>query len=551
MPIAQPHSRRLQFAYPPRGALLAATVLIYLLLGAVGHDPWKGDDATHIGVIKSMLETGDWLVPQLAGEVFTGYPPLYFWIGKLTALALDWVLPTHDAARMASVVCGGVLFAALGACANVLLGVREGDGIGATAVIIGLGTLGFLVPFHEAQPMLAVLAALALACYGLARVIESPWQGALLFGGGLGLTHLAGGFNNLLYVAPLAILLPLASPAWRERNIALALLGGLLLGAAISATHTMILLALDPGAHAIWLQHELDDLAPKPEVGERLAKLASTIPWFAWPALPLAGWSLWAERRNLQSPAVMLPLLAFLVVLANIVVTGGTRDALLLPLVPPLVLLAATRVTGMRRGLANAFDWFGMMSMTFFMFLVWVGYVAMATGWPPRLARQVVRLEPGFELQFSPLALTLGLLLSAGWLALILAGARASARGVVHWAAGTMGFWALAMILWMPWIDYGRSYRRVSESLAAAIGTQPAGCIAARNLGDAQRASFYYFSGIVTQREIRPNALPCRLLLAQQTGRGVEVPPGDTWRKVWEDRRRGDRNEMYRLYIRD
>lgn len=550
MPIAQSYPRRLQFTYPPRGILLVAAVLAYLLFGAIGHDPWKGDDAIHIGVVKSMLATGDWLVPQLAGEVFTDYPPLFFWVGKLTSLAFGWLLPLHDAVRLSSVLFGAALFAGLGASTHALLGVREGDDIGAIAVLIGLGSLGFLVPFHEAQPMLAVIASLSLATCGLAKVIEVPWHGAMLFGAGLGLTHLAGGFNNVLYAAPLALLLPLVSPAWRDRTIVLALLSGLFLGAVVAAIHSLVLMMQDPGAFALWLQHELDDLTPKPDVGIRLSKLASTIPWFAWPALPLAGWSLWAERRNLQSPAVMLPLMSLAVVLLNVVVTGGTRDALLLPLVPPLVLLAACRATGMRRGLANAFDWFGMMSMTFFMFLVWIGYLAMATGWPPRLARQVVRLEPGFVLQFSYAPLIFALVLTASWLILILAGTRSPSRGAVHWAAGTIAFWALAMILWMQWIDYGRSYRKVSDSLAASIGTQPTGCIAARNLGDTQRASFYYFNGIVTQREVQPNALPCRLLLAQQTGHGVEESPGDSWRKVWEDRRRGDRNEMYRLYVR-
>lgn len=551
MPIAQPLRSRLQFAYPPRGVLLAATVLTYLLFGSVGHDPWKGDDAVHIGVIKSMVDSGDWLVPQLAGEVFSDYPPLYFCIGKLTAMSMAWLLPFHDAARLASVVCGAALFAALGACAQSLLGARDGENIGAIAVIIGLGTLGFLVPLHEAQPMIAVLASLSLAYCGLATVVTRPWPGGLLFGVGLGLIELSGGFSNLLYGAPLALLLPLVSPAWRERNILAALCGGMLLAAAIVFAHWLLLMAQDPGAHELWLQREFEDLTPKQDVGARLAKLSETIAWFAWPALPLAGWSLWAERHKLRSPAVVLPLTAFLLVLANIVVSGGTRDALLLPLVPPLILLAACGIGAMRRGLANAFDWFGMMSMTFFMFLVWIGYVAMATGWPPRLARQVVRLEPGFELQFSTVPLVVGLALTACWLALILAGARAPSRAAVHWAAGTLVFWGLAMVLWMPWIDYGRSYRMVSGSLATALAAHPGSCIAARNLGEPQRASFYYFNGIMTQREIRPNALPCRLLLAQQTGRGVETPPGNTWRKVWEDRRRGDRNEMFRLYSRE
>ena len=41
---------------------------LYLLVGLTGHDPWRGDDAVHLGPIVSMLKGDGWLFPMLAGE---------------------------------------------------------------------------------------------------------------------------------------------------------------------------------------------------------------------------------------------------------------------------------------------------------------------------------------------------------------------------------------------------------------------------------------------------------------------------------------------------
>lgn len=550
MPIAQSVPPRLKFTYPPRGWLLAAAVLVYLLFGNLGHDPWKGDDAVHIGVAKSMLDRGDWLVPYLAGELFTDYPPLYFWAAKLTAILLGWLLPLHDAFRMASVLFAVAMFGCLAATAHALVGSTKDDANGSISVMIAIGTLGFLAPFHEAQPLLAVLAAQAMAMLGLVRALKIPWRGGMVFGAGVGLAYLSGGFSHALMVAPLALLLPALAPAWRERKTLSGLLAGLLVGLSVIGLHCVLLQLLDPGAFATWLEQEAAELQPKAGMHTLLAKVAVTLPWFAWPALPIAAWALWCERHKLRSPAVALPLAAFALALVCIAVAGNSRNAALLPLAPPLILLATGHAKTMRRGLANAFDWFGMMSMTFFMALIWIGYIAMATGWPSRLARQAVRIEPGFVLQVSVFDVALGIAITAAWLFLIFSGTRSNCRGTVHWAAGICAFWALAMTLWVQWVNYGRSYRPVSKSLAAAIDSR-AGCIAGRDLGDSQRASFYYFDGIVTQREIERNSLPCPMLLVQQNGRRAEEPPGATWRKIWEGRRRGDRNEMYRLYVQD
>jgi 4-amino-4-deoxy-L-arabinose transferase-like glycosyltransferase len=53
------------------------------VLGLVGHDPWKPDEAYTFGLVYHILEAGDWLVPTLAGEPFVEKPPLFFWTAAL------------------------------------------------------------------------------------------------------------------------------------------------------------------------------------------------------------------------------------------------------------------------------------------------------------------------------------------------------------------------------------------------------------------------------------------------------------------------------------
>lgn len=41
-----------------------------------------------------------------------------------------------------------------------------------------------------------------------------------------------------------------------------------------------------------------------------------------------------------------------------------------------------------------------MITFSFFAILAWIGWSALVFGWPERLARQAIRLEPGFVGQF-------------------------------------------------------------------------------------------------------------------------------------------------------
>lgn len=119
-------------------------------------------------------------------------------------------------------------------------------------------------------------------------------------------------------------------------------------------------------------------------------------------------------------------------------------------------------------------------------------------------------------------------------------------RGIMHWMAGLTLFWLLIATLWMPWIDYGKTYRPVSAALAKALPEKRA-CIASLNLADSLLASFDYFDGIRTLSLSSRAGMNCDLLLTH----GAPSPAG--WQKVWEGGRPGDRrnNDKLQLYRRD
>jgi 4-amino-4-deoxy-L-arabinose transferase-like glycosyltransferase len=53
-----------------KAALFLLLVAVWLLPGLIGRDPWKADEAYTYGLVLHIIETGDHVVPTLAGEPF-------------------------------------------------------------------------------------------------------------------------------------------------------------------------------------------------------------------------------------------------------------------------------------------------------------------------------------------------------------------------------------------------------------------------------------------------------------------------------------------------
>ena len=112
-------------------------------------------------------------------------------------------------------------------------------------------------------------------------------------------------------------------------------------------------------------------------------------------------------------------------------------------------------------------------------------------------------------------------------------------------AAGTTLMWVLMMTLWLPTINYAKTYRDVAQSAALAL-PRTYTCVQPIRMGDAQLASFAYF-GHIRFGSAEDN---CDILLRHDPydyGAPTSVSNYE-WRPIWEGRRPADRDEHFRMY---
>ncbi|MCX7628412.1 MAG: glycosyltransferase family 39 protein [Methylophilaceae bacterium] len=511
---------------------------IWIIIGLVGHNPWKPDELQTISVIKHFHEGGDWLAPAMAGEPFSKKPPLYYLSAAAFASLFTPLLPFHDAARLATGLWMAITLVLVGLTGRELWGA----GCGRQATLIFLGSIGLVFSAHTLNPDVAGLTGYALVFYGLALTPRKPLRAGLILGTGAGIGFLAKGPLPAEIAAITALLLPLLFCHWRRASYL-----GVLLIACVAALPWIApwlagLKQQAPEIFKAWLASQ--------NTGElNFAYFAKTLSWYAWPALPLAAWALWRMRPD--HPSIQLALLYFLVMFVALSIGADNRDIHALPLLLPLAMLATPAVDTLRRGAASALDWFGIMLFGTLGFLVWLGWFAMVSGVPTRLAMRMHKLSPTYVPHFDWLAFLLACAITAIWAAVVFkANKRSNRAAVTDWAVGMTLAWGLLMTLWLPWLDAAKSYAGAFESLRKALPAHYA-CIIGRNIGETQRAALDYHANVRIQRfEITQSMMGCDLYLIQHE-RGMErIEPGPDWRLIWEGRRPTDRRESFRLYQR-
>lgn len=528
---------------PPGPLLLALIALAFVFPGLASHALWKSHDAISIGVVHAMSVSGDWILPRVAGQPWLADPPLYYWIALGFAKLFGHVLPFYGAARLAS----GVLVLAAMWLLSLAARPAASEKPRATstcAALLLIGSIGLMVHAHEAVTNLASLTAIAATFASLAHAERRPLPAGLAFGVSLGAAFLAAGPGVPLALGAAVLIGHTACDAWRTRRGALFLAAAALVFAPIAASWPLALEHQAPSLAAVWWHAAV---RPQGRFWPNLEYFVSIAGWFTWPAWPLAFWGLWAKRWHLREPHVLVPLVAAVLLLLSIAYLGPAHNVNEIVLLPPLALLGALGIARLRRGATNALDWFGIMTFSFFTALVWLGYIAMMIGNPPRIAADFARLAPGFEPRFAALPFTVALVLTVGWLYLVLRTPPAPTRSVTRWAAGVALLWGTVSTLWMPWVDYQKSYRGVAQELAARLPAH-AGCIAQRDVGVPQRAALSYYAGIRTQPYSRKRPIACKLLLVIGPPQHETHAPGEGWIKLADVGRPGDKNERFRLY---
>lgn len=520
--------------------------LLLLLPGLVGREPWRGDDAENFGLIASLLNGGDWLVPAFQGDTWN-QSPLYYWVNALIAWPFSLVLSLPDAARIGNLFWVGTTLYALYQTARSTLGKDDAR----ILPFLALGAPGLMLSAHETQPDLAIMAGYAIFFWGTSRIcFERVTPGSTLAALGLGVTILSGG---LCIALPLVVALLgqfLFKPTLRL-NTLVALMLGLLLGfswfihAAAFGNPNLNASAL---FEAIWPASTLRNFA---EIPAHTLSFIKLLAWTTWPAWPVAAWTLWRRRLTFWHRDTIIPLVVFLLALALQIGLSAARPSKSLILLAPLLLLATASVSHLRRGAANLLDAFTLTLFTITAGFVWLGWSAIHFGWPAHLSQTVTRLEPGFTAPLTILPPAIAFLLTIGWFVLMRNIPRSPVRGLQHWFAGITLIWALVVSLWFPWLDHGMSYTRLGNQLERAIDNK--GCIATYQVTDDARAALSY----QLQRDMPRSALKasaqCKWLLTETSNGSQDAKRPAGWdgaEKVWSGHRRGTRAERYTLFVR-
>jgi len=532
---------------PAKALLLGVLILIWVATGLVGHDPWKPDEATGFGLIYSMLQSGNWLAPALAGEPYMDKPPLFYWTAVLFAKLFSPLLPLHDGARLASGFYIALTLLFIGLAGRKLYG----DNRGWAAAIILMGCVGMLVRAHQMITDLALLAGCAMLMFGFTLSQERAVRAGVLIGTGMGIGFMSKGFIAPVLFVLIAALLPALFRQWRVRNYASSMAIAALCALPWLTIWPLLLYQHSPRLFADWawthnIGHWLDYAKSGPN-RESLYYLKN-LPWIAWPALPLAAWVLWQSRKRLaQRDDLQLPLVTFGVMLVTLSLVPHIKEVFALPMLLPITLLATASLSSLKRGAANALDWFGLMTFALAAILMWWGWAGLLLDNHAKITRLLKDYQPGFDPAFHATPFVIAIIATVLWLVLVWRVGRSMRRAVVNWATGITLVWILAMTLWLPWLDSGKSYRSMVASLKQSMPEQYQ-CIGRDdNLGEGQRAMLHYFGNIITRRDPGDR---CDLRLIQGDKLSRPLLDEARWEEIWEGSRMGDKNEHYRLYRR-
>ena len=559
----------------PRLFLLVLGV-VYIFSGLFFRDPWKTDDVVGLATMLTALHGSGHalLLPQIGSLAQAQGGPLITWIGALSIWLFQplfqlFTTPLNAAiiaSRLPNLMWFGLLLWSIW-YGTYLLGRRPepqplalpfggeptvrdyGRMIADAALLLIVATVGILWRTHETSEVPALIAFQALAFYAAARMLDRPFSGSITMGLALAATFLTRGWIGAAPVMlACAFLFTPRGPLWEAKHW---------LAVSVAVCATLILLWWIPAVrvsgywtHNWWIWN-VDSFA-WPNYHEAFSVLRD-LPWFLWPTWPFAILAIWRWRSWLSAPHIWIPFMFLLWPFVFMLFLVDPFEPEYSLMAVPAAVLAAFSLPTLRRGIVNSLDWFAVMCFSLTTATAWLGWIALQIGWPEQIAHNIARQTTGYDPRIHGVAVLIAAIGTAMWVLLVRwrlhSKPLALWRGTVLSAGGLLVTWVLLVTLWMPALDYVRSYREVSGQLAHALQTyrKPGECVRALGLGTGQRASFLVFNGI--NFSYKPT---CTLVL-QQTSihqiRHAQEPFADTdsARVLWEGKRNADRHEMFRL----
>ncbi|RYF40673.1 MAG: hypothetical protein EOO25_11990 [Comamonadaceae bacterium] len=529
--------------------------LAYVLPGFIGREPWRNADMTAFGYMFALAGgQGSMLSPQMMG-----LPPefdalLPYWLGSWAIQAAPaWMAPDF-AARLPFI--GLLVLTLLAAWYAVYYLARSpraqpvafafggeasptdyARAIADGALLALIASLGLAQLAHETTPSLAQLGFTTLSFYALAALPYRTLAPSIALVLGLAGLALSGAPTMALLFALGGAAINLLDPPpeaqrGKWRWAALVVLAALAIAA--------LAWSLD-----LW-RWRIGQSA-----GRDWRSIGRLLLWFTWPAWPLAMWTLWRWRRQLASRHVALPLWFAAVAIGATVLTRSSDRSLLLGL-PAMAALAAFALPTLTRSVSALIDWFTLLFFSAWALVIWVVWIAMQTGLPAKPAANVAKLAPGFEPSFSLVAFLAALAATAAWAWLVRwrAGRNRAAiwKSLVLPAGGAALCWLLLMTLWLPALDFGRSYLPVVRDVGQRIDTP--GCVETLGLDRGQMAALAFHGGMDLRLASREASCPWLIVAGDIRASAPIALLMDQWQLVSGIRRLADPHDTLILYRR-
>ena len=545
--------------------------LAYLVPGLVGREPWKGEELQVFGQMLALAQgQSNWLHPTVWGQTLPLDAPLAYWMGAWAiGLAPSW-LSAGSAARIPfALLLALTMFSTWKAAYYLGLGARAqpvafafgGEAkpkdyartIADSATLALIACLGLALLSHEATPMLMQFSFFGCAFLGASALPYHPFKSSMALVVALaGLSFSGAPTLSVLLATGVACII-----FFDKENENTSLL----------RMYAYALLACALGIAAIAHYFDLFHwrISSTARDWNNWRGLVDLLVWFMWPAWPLVLWTLWQWRRQWLSQNwsrhLVLPLW-FIALALCVAFMTRTEDQTLMLVLPPMATLAAFALPTFRRSFSAFIDWFTLIFFTGCAFIIWVIWIAMQTGWPPQPAANVARLAPGFVPSFSVLAFVFALMATAIWAWLVKwrVGRHRQAiwKSLVLPSGGAALCWLLLMSLWLPLLDFARSYvpwvQQIQQTMKVQGGSS-SDCMMTYGLNVGQMTAFHYHGGF----EIKPldNAespqnASCRWLMVDNDSRPelAQVAHIKEWRRIETIKRPANKNEDVTLYLR-
>lgn len=518
--------------------LLIILCAIWLVMGILGHHPWKPFESEAISTITNVINNDNYLTPTAISNKQITNPPLYYLSAALTAKTFSSILPLHDGARIATSLWMLITLLMVGMTGRELWG----KGFGRQTTFIFISAIGLVISAHTIAPAVSALTGVAASFYALSLAKRRPYRAAALLAAGMSVGFLSTGVLPLIIILLTCVALPVFFKDWRNLSFAKVVGISILITSPIILTWALLSINLTPERFNPWWAASVEMF------GGFHLYFANLLLWYAWPSLPLAGWALWRYRTQLLTEAkFQLCITFFLVAFAVIGFLSERKGIFALPLLIPLTALAAGSIETLKRGAAGALNWFGLILFGFLGFLIWLGWGSMMSGNPAKIKERLVYLSGLTKLDFSIFALTTASAITLIWLFAAFRSQHSNRSAATNWAIGMTFIWTLLMTLWLPMIDSARSYGPVFTSLKNALPTEYV-CITSENLGSAQQDLLHYYTNVKTYTAQAGENINCDLFLIQDDRRPKKVNLGSDWHQIWSGKRIRDRKEKFRLF---